>query len=553
MTWDFQVTIADVVHRVIGPSGEHAWGVDHRGFDEARCPSLPIAEVELPTGSRSLLIVPSFPGGLVLDAVRTYQGLTDAELCTLFLGIVSALRDVESAADRLTLSAFALDAEGRPVLIPGVSAPLPTSPRRALGEMLYHAGCGRAWAECLMPVNLALAESSPGLRSVVGELLADMSPEATPTSGAGLAAALDEVAEAMRMLARPAALPLVPADRSSDPEAALTARLRVAAGHPPTRRTHERHTHEGPFHEAPAHEADTAAASAPSGPTDGTATPGGSDPAVTLRAASRGERRRESSRRQHRREGGGRNARTRFGRKRRGRRAGGGGAPRSRGGKSPRTADGMSGRLVRLSRQLAEVRERIGSLRGALTGRWLIAGAVCLTVFGGLIVWGSRPGAEAMNDVPNAVQGSEGPNGGRASTGAVAPENTAAEETEESADDSTPSDPEAIRTLKELCSARAEALSDGDVEALRLLTVPGSAAAAADELIDEAAFAGQDYTIEVEDITVEASAAEKIVARAQMRSSAGTGEDAQRFDARSVEFELRLVDGHWRVAEVTET
>ncbi|WP_166971657.1 hypothetical protein [Brevibacterium atlanticum] len=505
MTWEFQTTISDVVHRVTGPNGEPAWGVENRGFDEERNPSLPIAEVELPIGPRSLLIVPAFPGGLVLDAVRTYQGLSDPELCTLFLGIVASLRDVESAEQRLTLAAFALDAEGRPALIPGVAAAVPSTPRRALGEMLYHAACGRAWAECLMPVNLALAESSPALRSVVSELLADLPPDSALTAGSGMAAALDEVAEAMRMLARPAALPLVPAERDSDPEAALTARLRVAAGHPPGRHANEGLTLEGPMR---------APASVPSGQhdRDGTATPGGRDPAVTLRAASRGG---------HRREDGRRSARKRSGRIRRG--------------------------------HFGGMCERIGGLRGVLTGRWLIAGAVCLTVLGGLIVWGSRPGAEAMNDEPNAAQGSEDPNGPRATTDADEPENPASEENGESADGSTPSENEATRVLKDLCSARAEALSDGDSEALRLLTVPGSAAAAADELVDESVFAGQDYTIEVEDITVVTTAAEKIVARARMRSSAGTGETEEQFEARAVEFELRLADGRWRVAKVAET
>src|SRR5699024_7386620 len=47
--------------------------------------------------------------------------------------------------------------------------------------------------------------------------------------------ALAEVADSMRRLAPPAALPLVPADRDVDPEAALTARLRAPAGHPPSR------------------------------------------------------------------------------------------------------------------------------------------------------------------------------------------------------------------------------------------------------------------------------------------------------------------------------
>lgn len=540
MTWEFQATISDVVHRVIGPNGEHAWGVDHRGFDEQRTSSLCSAEVELPIGPRSLLLVPAFPGGLVLDAVRTYQGLTDPELCTLFLGIVSELRDAEAGEERLTLNAFALDAAGRPVLIPGVSAPLRSTPRRALGEMLYHAGCGRAWAECLVPVNLALAESSPALRSVVSELLADMPPDRQQTSGTGLPAALDEVAEAMRMLAHPAALPLVPADRDSDPEAALTARLRVAAGHPAVRSTPGdstsgapgsakpgpcvgdgndasegggRNAGMGPPHRSrgpnPAHAADGSehpTARSNRSWTDSTAS------AETLRAASRRSRRRRSAdgRRSRRRS---RDGRGRW-------------APASR---------------LRLSRSASALRERLGNrpgdLRGSASSRWLVAGAVCLTLLGGTIVWSARPGADAVSDGPSTAQGAERASGKETADG----------------DGATPDEDDVVRVLEELCSARAEALSNGDSEALRKLTVPGSAAAAADELIDEAVFAGQEYTIEVEDITIAEAAIDRIVARAQMSSRAGHGEAEERFAARSVEFELRLHDGRWRVAQVAES
>ena len=138
MTWEFRATIADDIHRVVDSDGRSAWGVAHNDFDADDPRVLAFAEVALPNGTRSVLVVPASPGGLVLDVVRAYQGLTEAELCTLFLGIIEQLRTCTRPEDRLTLSAFALDADGRPVIVPGVTASLATTPRRALGEMIYH-------------------------------------------------------------------------------------------------------------------------------------------------------------------------------------------------------------------------------------------------------------------------------------------------------------------------------------------------------------------------------------------------------------------------------
>jgi hypothetical protein len=56
--------------------------------------------------------------------------------------------------------------------------------------------------------------------------------------------------------------------------------------------------------------------------------------------------------------------------------------------------------------------------------------------------------------------------------------------------------------LEELCESRATALSKGDEAALKALTVPESAAAAADELIDLSTYADSDYSIDVEDVEI---------------------------------------------------
>lgn len=509
MTWKFQSTIADDIHRVASSEGETVWGIDHRGFDAENHRGLGTAEVELPTGRRTLLLVPALPGGLVLDVVRTYQGLTDGELCTLFLGIVAELRDCCDAQDRLSLKAFGLDGRGRPTLIPGIRATLATTPRRAVGEMLYHAGHGRRWSECLLPADLALAEASSALRTIVGEFLADSAADSR------LQSTLTEVTDAMRSLASPAALPLVPADRDVDPEAALTARLRVIAGHPPGRVSGEA-TAAGATAGAgrPSAETGDAGAAAASreragAPEESRAKP--SATAQTLRAASR--------------------------RRKRGR--------TSRVLRWAVIGDGMKAGLDRL----AGFRPRAA----------LIAAAICVTLIGGGLVWATWPGAEATGEDPadrqEAVDRQEAKRGAsdREGSDGDGPAEAGEPGGTGGAEDAQVDEGEVARVLEDLCSARARALSDGDEAGLRALTVPGSAAAAADELIDHSAFTGYDYIITVDEIGIVDVGADRIVASARMHSSASADGASERFETRTVEFELKRLAGRWKVEQVTET
>src|SRR5699024_9608225 len=236
-----------------------------------------------------------------------------------------------------------------PTLIPGVGASLATTPRRAVGEMLYHAGHGRAWSECLLPVDLALAEASSALRSIVGDFLADSVPDP------GLRPALVEVADSMRSLARPVALPLVPAERDVDPEAALTARLRATAGHPPCRSSREpavpgavadgRLLHPatgdatavGPHREGEGESENSRAKS--------------SSAAETLRAASRRRRRRRTP-----------------------------------------------SRVLRWPAFGGAMRAGADRLAGFRTRTALITAGACVTLIGGGLVWGMWPEAEATSE-----------------------------------------------------------------------------------------------------------------------------------------------------------
>lgn len=504
MTWEFQATVSDGIHRLLDRQGAVAWGVEHDGFDVDHPSAMGTAEVGLPTGTTEVLLVPPLPGGLVLDTVRSYQGLTEGELCTLFLGIFDELLTVAAPESRLCLQAIGLAADGRPRIIPGISQPPLPSNRRAVGEMLYHASHGRPWAESLLPVNIALDGSSPALRALLAELL-DESVPAGP-----LVDTIAEVGEALRGLSAPSALPLLPAERDLDPALALTARLRAANGHSPARIA------------VPAPDIPAAARSA-DGPDEqgegsviGTTSPGrrsrvgqAPDSAARLREASRS--------------GG---ARTRRGR--------------------TETTRPRPGRR-HFTNMLEWAQAQATGLAGRLTrGRRLpVILAVCLTLIGAAVLVQSFGEDESATPARSSTDADP-------ASGRDADSPTIATTASSGADDAAvPTDEDIVEVLAELCERRAAALSEGDGDALRELTVPGSTAALADELIDVAAFAGTDYGIELSDVRVMEKTVDAVRASATMTSTAEGG-DQTSFDPSAVEFELTLKGSEWKISAVRE-
>ena len=160
MTWELQSPVSDDIYRLVNEQGRTLWGVAHRGFDVDHPQALGFVEVALPSGPTSLLLVEPFAGGFVLDAVRSYQGLVEGELRTLFLGIVDELLSSSDAQSRLCLECIGLDADGHPRIIPGISRTQSSSMRFAVGEMIYHAAYGRPWAQSPLPVTVALSDFS---------------------------------------------------------------------------------------------------------------------------------------------------------------------------------------------------------------------------------------------------------------------------------------------------------------------------------------------------------------------------------------------------------
>ncbi|WP_350271363.1 hypothetical protein AAFP32_08015 [Brevibacterium sp. CBA3109] len=477
MTWELQGPVSDDIHRLVNGQGQTLWGVVHRGFDADHPEALGVADVDLPTGPASLLLVRPLAGGLVLDAVRSYQGLVEGELSTLFLGIVDELRGSSDPQTRLCLESIGLDADGRPRIIPGISRTSPSSTRFAIGEMIYHAAHGRPWEQSPLPVSIALPDCSQTLQTLVAQLL-----DASSTDS-GLHDTLDEVSAALRRTGTPSALPLLPAERDLDPGQALTARLRAA---------------KAPAVAGP----DTTAVTARSPETRGAA--------GRLRAASR-----EGVRGQ--------------------------GLRRNRGSAS--LLSGMWSLLATGGRSLLErlpIADR--RPRNLVSGprTWVLL-AVLMTILGGAVMirsWGSE-GTAASVSSPEHVS-------------PTSVESPAQRTSAANGDAGEMSDSQILALLDDLCQKRSDALSTGDDQALAALTVPDSAAAAADELIDLNVFIGNDYTIDLDDTVIRESTDHHILIDARMSTSVTAEGEESGFAPTHVEFELVPHENAWKVLAVTE-
>ena len=511
MTWHYEATIAEVVHRLRDDTGESVWGVVNDGFDAGSEAALGTAEVLLPTGEASVLLVEPLPGGFVLDVVRAFHGLTESEIRTLVRGLADELARVDDPSARLGLACLGLDEEGRPRIIPGVRHPLETSVRRAVGELIDHAAHGSPGSESLLPVDVALASCSPQLRSLVAGLFDDVPP---PRTGADivLSSVLAEVVPQLSLLPAPTPLPLVPAARDLDPAQAITARLRATPAPSTT----------GPS--APDRTAAGAGSRVAAG--GGAAASG---PAALREAAVKNSpwRRRNGS-----------GARSRSG-------AGDSRADHGPQGRGTRGRPGIGATTptAAWSRVSSFVRDRLRARTLTTVG---IAAAMVVVLIGGLLITRAWSDSQAPSAEPIAgtrTDGGASPENGDGRPSTAAPSPSTAEAL---------SDADVGDRLGELCAARARALGAGDAKGLAALTVPGSSAALADELIDLTAFAGGTYAITVEDVQVRERSASTVTVAARMSTSATTDGEKRSFEARDVVFTLTLDSGVWKIAEVIE-
>lgn len=175
-----------------------------------------------------------------------------------------------------------------------------------------------------------------------------------------------------------------------------------------------------------------------------------------------------------------------------------------------------------------------------------IAAAMVVVLIGGLLITRAWSDSQAPSAEPIAgtrTDGGASPENGDGRPSTAAPSPSTAEAL---------SDADVGDRLGELCAARARALGAGDAKGLAALTVPGSSAALADELIDLTAFAGGTYAITVEDVQVRERSASTVTAAARMSTSATTDGEKRSFEARDVVFTLTLDSGVWKIAEVIE-
>ncbi|WP_231440780.1 hypothetical protein [Brevibacterium zhoupengii] len=495
MTWELQSPVSDDIHRLVNDKGRTLWGVTHRGFDVDHPDALGVVEVEMPTGPTSLLLVEPFAGGFVLDAVRSYQGLVEGELRTLFLGVVDELLSSSDAQSRLSLECIGLDADGRPRIIPGISRTPPSSMRLAIGEMIYHAAYGRPWAQSPLPVAVALSDFSQPVQNLAAFLLDDS------VADTGLSSTLAEVSATLRRTGTPSALPLLPAERDLDPGLALTARLRAAKTPgdvpqstartptaPPTPTTNSTHS------------------------TESVGTAG------RLRAASRHHSRNKG-------QGPRRNRRSSSG--------------------STRISSWLATHRSSLVKRLPKRGRRVRGWKiGARTWAML---AVCTTIIGGFVMVSSWSSGES----PASVSSSQGvsPSDQPTSSPTGSP---VRDEDLDHGDASGLSESQIVDLLEDLCQRRSDALSAGDDRALAALTVPNSAAAAADELLDLQAFVGNAYTIEVDDVLITKQTETHIFINAQMSTKVTVDGKTSAFEPALVEFELAAHTGEWKIRSVTE-
>ena len=494
MTWEFQVTVSDDIHRLVNREGETCWGIAHDGFDVEHPDARGEVDVDLPSGRSSLLVVPPLPGGLVLDAVRSYQGLVEGELSTLFLGIFAELLKCRDGETRLCLECIGLAADGRPRIIPGIRRTPGSSVRFAIGEMIYHAAHGRPWAQSLLPVNIAMPDCSQSLRSLVAQLLddsaaADTEPELSSRASL-LRDTIDEVSIVLRRTGTPSALPLLPSDHDLDPGQALTARLRAAnASHPD--RGSVRASGGAPVPDRNVLDPDHGQPNSDVKVRDSTRS------ADRLRAASR------------------RGARSRRLK------------PQQARDRDSSLAARIATATMSKARQLCELLPTMRRPHGPWSAglRASVVIALCMTVIGATVMVRS---ADSEGD----------------SASVSAPQ--------DHVEVASLSDAQVVDVLLDLCEQRSEALSDGDSEALEALTVNDSTAAVADELLDVEAFAGNDYSIELDDFDLRESTEDRILVAAQMLTSVHVDGQKSKFTPRRVEFELVREAGDWKIAEVIE-
>ena len=452
------------------------------------------------------LIVPRFHGGLLIDALRAYAGLTLGQTLAVLGACLEALIAApapSSGRRRCHRRAFGVDAVGAIHLVPGHTVPVESVPSEAeeFGQLAYLCLTGLTWEEHGVPVPDLIPAVPEPLAGIVIQLL-EAEPGSGPPLGPDLLASLAAVGE-------PEQIPFVPVEAEVSVSEAVTAQLRVDASVASAltdRYEHSRHRSADRREGQTRRDDDSARRSGI----------GRLRAAAGHRAGDRHHRRRKdaTSRPAAQLRPHSQTLRTRRGRS---------AATRSRGTATrPSSTGSRPARFPRLP--LSRV-----TLIGA-------AAAVVLSLTGiALLIGLSDPGRQAAAPV----------------SARHSPPGTAVTDTAAAATASEPDDPK--DAFAALTRRREQAYHLGDAAALAELTVAGSPAAAADGAADVEAFEGSDISIDIESAEIAKQGPDRamlaVATRTQVREPDGSGHD---YGSVRMRVELRRDNGSWRVYDAIE-
>ena len=466
------------------------------------------------------LIVPRFHGGLLVDALRAYAGLTLGQTLAVLGACLEALSVAPAPSSgrlRCHRRAFGVDAAGAINLVPGHTVPAESVPSEAVefGQLAYLCLTGLTWEEHGVPVpDLVPAVPEP-LAGIIIQLL-----EAEPGSGPPLG---PDLLASLAAIGQPEQIPFVPVEAEVSVSEAVTAQLRVDAS--VASALTDRYEHSRP-RSADRREGQTRRDD--DGPRRGGI--GRLRAAAGHSARDRLHRRRRDStsrpaaqRRTHRQ-----TPRTQQGRSAAARARGAAARARGAATRSSSTESRLSStgsRAFRLPRLPLNWVTLIGAAAALLLS---LSGIALLT---GLI----DPGSQAAAPV----------------SARHSPPGTAATDAAAATTASGPDDPK--DAFAALTRRREQAYHLGDATALAELTVAGSPAAAADGAAEVEAFEGSDISIDIESAEITQQGPDRallaVATRTQVREPDGSSRD---YGSMRMRVELRRENGSWRVYDAIE-
>ncbi len=466
------------------------------------------------------LIVPRFHGGLLIDALRAYAGLTLGQTLAVLGACLEALSVAPAPSSgrlRCHRRAFGVDAAGAIHLVPGHTVPVESVPSEAVefGQLAYLCLTGLTWEEHGVPVRDLVPAVPEPLAGIIIQLL-----EAEPGSGPPLG---PDLLASLAAIGQPEQIPFVPVEAEVSVSEAVTAQLRVDAS--VASALTDRYEHSRPRSAAGREDETRRDDDSPRRSGIGRLRAAAGHSArdrlhrcrrdSTSRPAAQGRTHRQTPRTQQ-----GRSA-----------------AARARG--TAARARGAATRASSTESRLSSTGSRAFRLPRLPLNRVTLIGAAAallLSLSGIALLTGLiDPGSQAAAP----VSARHSPPGSAATDAAAA------------ATASGPDDPK--DAFAALTRRREQAYHLGDATALAELTVAGSPAAAADGAAEVEAFEGSDISIDIESAEITQQGPDRallaVATRTQVREPDGSGRD---YGSMRMRVELRRENGSWRVYDAIE-